>query len=151
MVKLRQFSFPDLDRILEIEKVSFPNREAWSREYFEKLYFKYPKGFIVAENKNEIVGYTIGQPKNRVPTKRVAEIISLAVAPDWRQKGIGKALIEFLINHFRQKNIKEIFLNVRTKNKAAISFYQKLGFKILKTIKNYYKNGDDAYLMKKEI
>jgi len=40
---------------------------------------------------------------------------------------------------------------VRKNNLAAISFYQNLGFQILKTIKNYYQNGDDADLISKNL
>ena len=122
---------------MEIEKASFPNWEAWSRIYFEILYQKYPEGFIIVENNREIIGYTIGRLRNRAPAEQVAEILSLAVDPDFRQKGIGTKLTNFLINHFKEKGLKETSLCVRTKNKTGISFYQKLGFKILKTIKNY--------------
>lgn len=146
MIKIRRFEPSDLEKVMEIEKTSFKNRNTWSREYFERIYQKYPKGFIVAENKEEIIGFTIGKPKNEM-----AEMISLAVAPAWRKKGIGTKLINFLIEHFKEKRLKEISLNVRTKNKIGIFFYQNLGFKIIKTIKNYYRNGEDAYLMKKEI
>lgn len=100
----------------------------------------------MAENKGEIIGYTVGKLKNGS-----GEIFSLAVAPAWRRKKIGTKLAKFLISHFKEKNIKEIFLHVRTKNKTGIAFYQKLGFQILKTIKNYYPNSQDAFLMKKEI
>ena len=146
MIKLRRFSLSDLDQMMEIEKASFPNREAWSRDYFESLYKIYPEGFIVAENNGKIIGYIIGQPK-----EDLAEIVSLAVGPDFRQKGIGTKLTNFLIEHFKEKGLKEISLCVRTKNKKGISFYQNLNFKILKKIKNYYRNGNDAYLMKKEV
>lgn len=144
MIKLRKFSLSDLDQVMEIEKSSFLKRQVYSKSLFEKYYREYPEGFIVAENKGGIVGYTIGQPKNSS-----GEIISLAVDPNWRKKGVGTVLTNFLINHFREKNLKEIFLHVRTKNKAGISLYQDLNFKILKTIKHYYSNGDDAFLMKK--
>jgi len=144
MIKLRKFFLFDLDKVMKIEKVSFP--EPWPKTYFEKLYQRYPEGFIVAENEGEIVGYTIGQPKNNG-----AEIISLAVNPGWRRKEIGTILTNSLIDYFKKKGLRKIFLHVRTRNKAGISFYQNLGFKILKTIKNYYRNGDDAYLMKRKI
>lgn len=144
MIKLRKFSLSDLIQVMEVEKVSFPKSQAYPKSYFEKYHREYPQGFIVAEEKNKILGYTIGQLKDGT-----GEIISLAVKPAWRKKGVGRALTNFLINHSREKNIKEIFLHVRTKNKKGISFYQSLDFKILKTIKDYYQNGDDAYLMKK--
>lgn len=145
MIKLRKFSLSDLNQVMEIERVSFPDREAYSRSYFEAFYKSYPEGFIIAE-KEKIIGYTIGRPRNGT-----AEIISLAVDPDWREKEIGTKLIGFLIEHFKKKGFKKISLRVRTENKTAISFYQNLDFKILKTIKNYYRNGDEAYLMKREI
>jgi len=146
MIKLRRFSLSDLEKVREIEKASFPNRDAYPNSLFEKYYKEYPEGFVVGESESEIVGYTIGRPKDGQ-----VEIISLAVKPDFRHKGIGRKLTNFLIDHFQGKDIKEIFLCVRTKNKIGISFYQNLGFKILKTIKNYYRNGDNGYLMRKEI
>jgi len=146
MLKIRRFLPADLERVMKIERDSFLNREPWSRNYFEGLYQKCPEGFLVAENGGGVRGYTIGQTKNKS-----AEIISLAVAPAWRKKEIGTKLANFLINSFKEKNIKEIFLHVRTKNKKVISFYQNLDFEILKTIKNYYRNDEDVYLMLKEI
>ncbi|MDI6603259.1 MAG: ribosomal protein S18-alanine N-acetyltransferase [Patescibacteria group bacterium] len=151
MLKIRQFSLSDLEEVMEIERMSFPNREVWPKDYFERLYLKYPAGFIVAENNGKIIGYMIGRPKNRVPVKWTGEIVSLAVDPDFRQKGIGTKLTNFLINHFKEKGIKEISLHVRARKKVAISFYQNFGFKTIKKIENYYCNGDDALLMKKSL
>jgi len=133
-----------LNQVIEIEKVCFPH--PYSRSYFEKLHNEYPKGFIVAEDKKRVIGYIVGQVKNKT-----AEIVSLAVDPISRKKGIGKNLTDSLIVQFKGEGIKEFFLHVRTGNKLAISFHENLNFKILKTIKNYYPNGEDAYLMKKEI
>ena len=143
MIKLRRFSLPDLKDILAIEKISFPKKQAYSKSRFEKYFQECPESFVVAESEKEIAGYTIGKSE-----KRNAEIISLAVKPGLRQKGIGRRLTNFLISLFRKKGVKEIFLEVRTINKIAISLYRELGFKILKILKNYYQNGDDAYLMK---
>jgi ribosomal protein S18 acetylase RimI-like enzyme len=47
--------------------------------------------------------------------------------------------------------LKKIQLFVRIKNEPAILFYQKLGFKILKESESYYPDGENAYLMEKEI
>jgi ribosomal-protein-alanine N-acetyltransferase len=147
MIKLRRFLLTDLEEVMKIEKVSFPNRETWSKANFERFYRKYPKGFIIAESKEKIIGYAIGELKNNIE----GEIVSLAVAPGWRRRGVGKKLTNFLISHFKEKGVKEIFLHVRTKNKAAISFYKTFDFKILKTEKKYFQNGEDAYLMRREV
>jgi len=146
MIKLRRFSPADLKDVLGIEKISFPRKQVYSKSRFERYFQKCPESFIIAESKKRIAGYTIGKLE-----KRSAEIISLAVKPGLRQKGIGKKLTNFLISLFRKKGVKEIFLEVRTINKIAISLYRELGFKILKILRNYYRNGDDAYLMRKGI
>ena len=144
--KIRNFSPSDLREIMEIEKISFPNRKLFSADYFRKFYQKSPEGFIVAEDKGKILGYAIGEVQ-----KDCGKIISIAVHPAWRKKGIGKKLANFLIEHFKKENLKKISLHVRKNNLAAISFYQNLGFQILKTIKNCYQNGDDADLMSKNL
>ena len=131
---------------MEIEKVSFPNRKPFSEDYFRKLYQKYPEGFIVARDKGKILGYAVGEAQ-----KDCGKIILIAVHPAWRKKGVGKKLANFYIEHLKKKNLKEIFLRVRKNNLAAISFYKNLGFQILKTIKNYYQNGDDADLIERKI
>jgi ribosomal-protein-alanine N-acetyltransferase len=151
MIKIREFSLSDLNEVLEIEKISFPKKQVYSRSLFERYYQKCPESFFVAKSENEVVGYTIGKIKNGASRKPVAEIVSLAIKPDFRQKGIGTMLTNFLISHFKKRGVKEIFLEVRTANETAISFYKNLGFKILKTLKNYYHNGDDAFLMSKDL
>jgi len=145
MIKIRKFELSDLPAVMEIEKISFPKTQAYPRSYFQKYYQKYPESFIVVETQGEIVGYAISRFK-----EDLGEFISLAVKPKFRRKGIGANLTKFLIEHFQKKNIKKVFLHVRARNKKAVSFYKNLGFEILKKIENYYRNSDDAYLMKKE-
>lgn len=145
-IKIREFKSSDLPKVLEIERFSFQKREVFSESFFEKCQKEYPSNFLVAEKENEVVGYIIGR---RI--EKIGEIISLAVKPKERKKGIGKALIEFLLKKFKEIGIEKIFLHVRTKNKIAISLYKKLNFKIQKEIKNYYKNGDSAYLMELDL
>lgn len=144
MVKVRKFALSDLRRILEIEKRAFAY--PYSGDYFKKLFQRYAYGFIVAEEQGKIVGYAIGRPKNGS-----GEIVSIAVGTDWQGRGVGQTLANSLINHFKELGFKKVFLHVRTGNQVAISFYQRLGFKTIKTIANYYSNGDNAYLMGKEI
>lgn len=75
-----------------------------------------------------------------------ADIINIVVDDYYRKKGVGKKLIEYVIKRF---NLKAINLEVRQSN-DAINFYKKMGFKIIRTIANYYHN-EDAYFMKKVI
>jgi len=146
MIKLRKFSLSDLREVMEIEKISFPNQKTWSKDYFKKIYQKYPQEFLVAEIGGKIAGYIIGQKG-----ENKAKIISLAVSPRVRKKGVGTILTKFLLDHFKKGRIKKVSLHTKTKNKIGVLFFKKIGFEISKKIKEYYKNGDDAYLMKKKL
>ncbi len=142
-IQLRKFSPAHLNRILEIEKSSFP-LDAYSKKRFENFYKKGVGDFIVAKTKNRLVGYIMASQKNSL-----VDLQSVAVDKNYRNFGIGKILVEFILHRFEKRGFERASLKVRTNNKAAISFYKKLGFKITKTLRNYYCGGSNAYQMEK--
>lgn len=140
---VRPYVSSDLENILKIERLSFP-KTAYSSDTFSHFFKVCSKGFFLAEVDRKIAGYIIGCIKDGK-----GEIISLAVDPKFRRKGIGRKLLNFILDKFGKKEISALKLHVRTKNRGAIKFYQKFGFQVLKTVKNYYPNGEDTYLMRK--
>ena len=76
-----------------------------------------------------------------------AEIIDIFVIDEYRNKGIGKALINKMLEN---KQIEKVTLEVKNDNKNAIMLYNSLGFKPVSIRKGYY-NGTDAILMLKEV
>ena len=145
MAKVRKLEPTDLAQIVKIAKVSFPKNRLLAKD-FEKYFKDYPDGFLVSEEMDEIIGFAVGQFKNQV-----SEVTSVAVSPLFRQKGIGTELVNSLTQYFKNTGFKELFLHVRTDNNTAISFFQGLDFRIINTIKKYYRNKDDAFLMGKAI
>lgn len=73
-----------------------------------------------------------------------ADIVNIVVDDYYQKKGIGSKLIDYCIKRF---DLKAINIEVRESN-SAICFYQKMGFKIVRKIHNYYHN-EDALFMKK--
>lgn len=142
-IKLRNFKPPDLKRIIEIEESSFA-ADAYPRENFENLYKKYPDDFIVAEKNSNIVGYIIAYENSGF-----FNFDSIAVNKKYRGLGIGKLLVNFMLDRSRKRGLKKASLEIRPTNKIALSFYKNLGFKIVRIIKNYYKKGENAYRMEK--
>jgi len=69
-------------------------------------------------------------------------IHSTAVKPDYRRKGFGKMLFMHALKCAKER----LWLEVRSKNTAAIRFYERLGMKIVGKIPNYYDE-DDALIM----
>lgn len=71
------------------------------------------------------------------------QIIDIGVLPVFRQRGIGKKILQTLVEKAREKNQK-IFLEVRKSNLAAKALYQACGFQKNGERKSYYEDGEDA-------
>ncbi|MEM1553833.1 MAG: ribosomal protein S18-alanine N-acetyltransferase [Thermoproteota archaeon] len=132
----------DLEAIIDIEKSSFPEYP-YSIEIFKTLLKEYGRYFLVSKIKGRVIGYACG----RIFREKFGEIISIAVAPDFRRRGIGRRLMLELESRFKNDSIKFTRLEVSVKNDVAIKFYESLGYEIFKLTKNYYPDGSDAFTM----
>jgi ribosomal-protein-alanine N-acetyltransferase len=130
---IRIFTPPDMDRILEIEAQAFP-KSPYNRRIFMSLYRSNPTTFLVY-GEEEILGYLVYMPEGH--------IISIAVDPRHRRKGIGTQLVKEV---FRNSMGESIWVEVRETNAGAQAFYEKLGFRKKGVIPRYYWT-EDAYIM----
>lgn len=140
-VFLRKFEETDLPTVLNIEKLSFAINP-WPASRFQRHAQRHPEGFIVAEINEKVVGYVIG----RVVDEK-GKISSIAVDPKYRREGIGYQLAAYILNYFKEKKVKQVQVEVRTTNQGSIKFFKSFHFQIAKTLKKYYRDGEDAYLM----
>lgn len=77
------------------------------------------------------------------------EIYNIVSDKNFRQQGIGKALIDDMIDCVKKQGVATIYLEVRSKNEVAISLYRKVGFECCGLRRGYYSSPkDDAVLMK---
>lgn len=139
---IRRFTLSDLDRILEIEGKAFP-KSPYEAATFLNLYWLYPETFLVYLRRTR--GWERGKILGYIIFSRRGHIISIAVDPEWRRHGIGKALIETAVNHPR---VKKVHAEVRVSNKPAQAFYEKLGFRVVDVVSNYYGD-EDALIIEK--
>jgi len=140
-IVVRRASREDIDQVFEIELASFriPYPRHLLRAYLE-ISGDY---FLVATAAGKVVGYAIGV----VEKGRLGHVISLAVRPEWRRRGIGRALLNRLIELMADAGAEAIYLEVRKSNTAAIKLYKKLGFKEVCVVHRYYPDGEDAIVM----
>jgi len=75
------------------------------------------------------------------------ELLSIAVEPAERGKGLAKMLMEYCCNELAKLGIEKFFLEVRESNVAAISLYKKMGYEKIAERKKYYANGEAAVIM----
>jgi [ribosomal protein S18]-alanine N-acetyltransferase len=103
-----------------------------------------PTLYVVRENpKTPILGY--------ICFWLVAEeiqLLNLAIHPNYRRQGVGRYLMEFLLQQARGKKVLTISLEVRPSNQAAQGLYRSLGFRVIHRRPGYYgPEGEDALVM----
>jgi ribosomal-protein-alanine N-acetyltransferase len=83
------------------------------------------------------------------------DILTLAVDPDWRRKGVGQALVRAAMAGLRARGAQRLLLDVREDNDGAVALYSRLGFQRDGVRKGYYRQPDggpcDAVLMSLEL
>ncbi|MDT7886996.1 MAG: ribosomal protein S18-alanine N-acetyltransferase [Thermoproteota archaeon] len=127
--------------MFRIENICF-KEEAFSKHLIIELLLSYPEFFLVAEHKGKILGYISATLENDH-----CHIYSIAVLPEFRNKGIATNLMKELLNKAKEKGIKKVVLEVKTNNLEAIKLYKKFNFEIKGIKSKYYPDGTDAYVM----
>ncbi len=75
------------------------------------------------------------------------QITNIATHPDFRRMGYGRAVVEALIKYAKNNRLDSISLEVRESNRAAISLYSSLGFKVEGKRKDFYTKPTEAALV----
>lgn len=102
--------------------------------------------WLVALCGDQVVGYVGSQS-----SIDEADIMNVAVHPDYRRQGIAETLISRLAEDLKDRGIHALLLEVRVSNGPAIALYEKLGFRQAGLRKNYYRNPkEDALILRKE-
>lgn len=76
-----------------------------------------------------------------------AQIMRVGVIPGYRNKGIGKGLLDTLVIDARNKGCDKMTLEVKRQNIAAVTLYEHCGFQVVGIRSSYYSDGSDALLM----
>lgn len=76
-----------------------------------------------------------------------AQIVTFGVDKPYQGEGLGKLFLKCIMDFFKEKGCERVTLEVRVSNHKAIRLYQSFGFVKSAMRKNYYENGEDAYLM----
>ena len=137
MVNVRPCSSNDLPSVYEIAEkyTSFDATPTFID--IEGMYSRNPNYFFVAEDDSgQVTGFITGYERKGLPesvlrtwnAKKVGYIDLMAVDSRYRRKGIGRALMNTLLDHFQRNGIDIVNLDVPTEQEAAVELYKKLGF-----------------------
>ena len=136
----------DIDAIVRVDNACF--NTPWSIDAIkhEICENKLADFMIACDEENNIIGY-IGI----WTLLDECQINKIAVMPEKRKIGIGKTILNHVIELTRDMGVKSWYLEVRESNTAAQALYRSAGFSSVGTRKNYYINPvEDAVLMSLE-
>lgn len=141
MVKIEKMTEKHIAQVAEIEESIFS--VPWSKNAFKDSLELENTAFYVAIKEENVVGYC-GVYK----VLNSADITNVAVKKEERKKGVAEQMLKEAIKDAKNEGIKEIMLEVRESNEAAISLYKKNGFESITKRKKYYRNPvEDAIIM----
>ena len=86
---------------------------------------------LVADADGEVAGYAIIGPARGQYTDPTGEIYALYIETDWRERGIGRALVEAAFDRFRKRGMTQAIIWCLEGNFAARGFYERCGGRFL--------------------
>jgi ribosomal-protein-alanine N-acetyltransferase len=145
---LRRMEPSDLPKVLALEPHVFPD-DQWSEQTFREELAQVPdsRWYVVAERDGVLVGYAgimFGVDQ--------ADILTMAVAPEHQDSGVGRALLDALLLEATGRRCADVLLEVRADNLPALKLYGSAGFAQIARRRGYYASGTvDALVLRRRL
>ena len=141
--RLRPLREADLDRVMEIEVACFST--PWKESTFRGLLRRTDTDLVGAEDeRRRLLGYAVCWT-----VVDQSELGNVAVAGEARGAGVGRALVEAVVERVRARGSRECFLEVRESNAVAQALYRDMGFEVVGRRRAYYAlPTEDALVMR---
>lgn len=140
-VTLQPMRRKDVPEVMVIERLCFP--DPWDKSAFERETTNtFSRSLLARDPEGRLLGYTIywvAGPEYHV--------LNIATHPVARRQGIGRLMLNRVLDEARRDHAEFVALEVRRSNVAAKTLYAELGFKIIGVRPRYYRNGEDAEVM----
>jgi len=144
---LRAMTAGDVDAVLAIEQAV--QRFPWTRGNFADAL---GSGYLCRVDETDQEG--IRAYAVLMPAAGEAELLTIGVAQAEQRKGLGRNMLEGMLEEARAGNMRRVFLEVRPSNTAAIALYRSAGFSEVGMRRGYYRNAggsEDALVMAREL
>ena len=143
MSRIVRLTREHLNGVAELERLCFP-AEPWSENALEALCREHGIGFVALDEDETVLAYV-----GMTYAADEGSITNVATHPRARRQGLGRAVVQSLMQQGGALGLAEIYLEVRLSNAPAIALYESLGFATIATRKNFYRHPtEDALLMK---
>jgi ribosomal-protein-alanine N-acetyltransferase len=142
-VLLRDSREEDLEALYRLDQLCFEPGIAYTRAQIRRFLRLATARAVVAEVAGEIAGFAIGYRAQR----GVAHVLTLDVHPAFRRRRLGRELMRAVLSRLAEDGARETRLEVDVRNAGAIAFYERLGFRPLRRLEDYYAAGRPALEM----
>ena len=143
-MRIEPMNVSQVPQIAELEKLCFS--DPWSEQSIASELENPLSLWLVAVEAGEVVGYVGSQT-----VLGETDMMNLAVAPEARRQGTGRALVLALVEALKEKESHSLMLEVRASNIPAQKLYASLGFSQVGRRPKYYSNPrEDALILRKE-
>lgn len=162
-IALREFRRQDFDSLWRIDQECFAPGIAYSRLELA-AYIRRRGAFtvvaepaeLVVESPGQILGFIVAQVNrvqvNRDQAKRrgLGHILTIDVPPRSQRLGVGSKLLTTAEERLRAALCHSVVLETAVDNAAALAFYKRHQYSVVKTIPRYYSTGVDAFVLEKD-
>ena len=143
-MRMEPMNASHVSQIAQLEKRCFS--DPWSEKSIASELDNPLSLWLVAVEAGEVVGYVGSQT-----VLGETDMMNLAVAPEARRQGTGRALVLALVEALTEKGSRSLMLEVRVSNTPAQKLYESLGFSQVGRRPKYYVNPrEDALILRKE-
>jgi [ribosomal protein S18]-alanine N-acetyltransferase len=150
-LRIRPMVARDVRRVTDLEAVCF-GAEAWPLQTFKDLLAAFSNAqptrgeMWVAEDPDTdaLLGYA-GVEVSALWGEM--DVINIAVAPEHRRRGVGQALMRWIMDLCRREGVPLLWLRVRASNRVARRFYRRLGFEQRGRFDDYYQEPDEPAII----
>lgn len=150
---LRDFQRGDFQTLWTIDQKCFPPGVSYSRLELV-AYMRRQGSFTLVAKSGELVkpcasilGFIVAEARRR----GAGHIITIDVLAEARRFGIGSKLLMAAEERLRAAQCRDIRLETAVDNTAALAFYKRHKYDVVKTVPRYYSNGVDAFVMQKDL
>lgn len=128
---IRQMEQSDLEAVQQIEQQVYPF--PWSNQIFIDS-INAGSLLVVMERNRRVIGYAV-----QSTAVGETQLLNIAITPEEQGRGLGRILLQWLIEQARAEGSETVFLEVRLSNQPAQRLYESLGFNEIGMRKAYYR------------
>jgi ribosomal-protein-alanine N-acetyltransferase len=147
-MRLRSYASADFEALYAVEKLCFNPQHRFSRPTMRRLLTAQRSATWIAECDGELAGFAIVEWMDEIRGVS-AYIDTLEVAPAFRRRGFGAALLAAVEDSSRRVGAYGVWLHVAIDNVSAIQLYERHGFEYVASQDHFYAEGLGAHIYRR--